>query len=525
MRIDRTGISSPSFLENQEFRVPTGQELSQVPSDGFSPQGSSPVTTMKKIDASLVLNARGLDKQSMDYRIKSFDTAPDGTTFVIYEAKNAAVEDRHPGYLSRITPQGEIWEAPIDDKELCAVKAGPDGTSFVQTKEHIRSYNADGTLRFDHTFEEPVNNHFMDSKGNHYFVSSNSREFYVIDKDGRRAEIPEAMKGVKSHQVIQASPDEFYARDGSTIVCVDVKSGKKSKEFTYKDPAEPKQNLSRYIDHFEVDRAGNVKLWITNSYRQPAMPMYDDFHFGIGGMRRWGGMPHPPMDDRFYQDTYINDMSLEQVDDNGKTVWKAESLGADPTKAMLPDGSVLYTNNREELVPRPADADPQYVPSQIGSGKVFVGKIGPGGTKDDSAFKVEGKIRRMLVDSESGTVIMSHGKSYDETVITEFNAKGEALRTHALPRSDRALYPERLSGKNQVILQDSEREKAYSLDMESGKLTCLTDTATDHSYKVLTKELAEDEELKESADALPGSEEFDEWITIGGVKLPKKSTD
>jgi outer membrane protein assembly factor BamB len=526
MRIDKLGTPQTAFIDNQALQG-AGNKEEPVPlrEDGFSPTTGTAPSRMNKIDASAILNARGLDKQDMDYHVKSFDTAPDGTAFVAYyAAKNAEGEGRHPGYISRVSPQGEIlWEAPVDDREIYGVKAGADGTAFVQTREHLKAFNPDGTIKFDHTFDEPVSNHFLDSSGNHYFVSNASRELYIVDREGKKADVPEAMKGVKSHQMLQTSPDELYARDGNTITGLDLKSGAKTMELTYKDPVEKKDNFSRYIDHFEVDDKGKVKLWITNSWREAAPPMYDDFHFGlgIGGFHRWGGRPHPPMDDYYPQDRYINDKSVEQIDESGAIVWKAENLGSDPTEAMLPDGTVLYTNNREEMVPRPPSADPQYVPSQVGNGQIYVGKISPEGKKEDQAFKVEGRIRRMLVDKETGTVVMCHGKSYDETVISEFNDKGEVQRTQALPKSEKSLYPESLSGKNRVILKDSDSKKAYSLDMDTGTLTSLTETDMDHSYKVMMKEMESEEEPKENQEAPQGSEEFDGWISIGGVKLPK----
>ncbi len=233
-------------------------------------------------------------------------------------------------------------------------------------------------------------------------------------------------------------------------------------------------------------------------------------------------MPHPPMDDSYYMPRTWNDLSLEQLDGSGKVAWAATGFGASPIESQLKDGTVIYSKNTAENVPNPnyienPPPNTPYQPREIPTGKIFVGTITPDGKKNEKAFTVEGTIQRIMTNEETGSFFVCHG----ENKASEYSSSGELISRTTIPQVDVKLYPEGLSGQKSVILRDGERKKAYSFDVESGKLTKLTETDMDYSYKVLIKEM-ENQEDTPDAPAAQTMEEDDRYIYIDGIKMDKK---
>ncbi|MHC9540924.1 MAG: PQQ-binding-like beta-propeller repeat protein [Vulcanimicrobiota bacterium] len=531
MRIDRAGTDH--IAAQQTGRAHKKEITEPLPQDGYV-QGSQPsagAASLKNIaSASSILNAHGLDKQTMDYRVRSYTVAADGSTFISYGSSKEPKEGEGvQGYVASVSPQGEIqWEAPISHEGLQDVKKGPDGTVYVRTRTDLVALNADGTVKFEHKFEEGVNKHFMDSSGNNYFVKDNTRELYKVDREGNRIDLPDALKGIKGHELLQTSSDMLYMRDGNTIYAVDLKDGSKKEECTFKDPVESKANFSRYIDHFDVDRSGDVRLWVTNSTTTQSSH-YDDLHFGLGFGpfgRRFGGMPHPPRDDEFYSSQTFSELSLERIDKNGSVQWKAGTFSTDPAYSQLPDGTMIYSSGSEEQIPNPnyheglSSSPGTYIPQKIGSGRYPVGKVSPEGSKDESFIFVEGRPDKIMTSPLTGNFVVSHG----EGVLSEFDGKGALARTHRLPDVGEKLYPQSVVGDKTVILRDQDSKKIFSFDMEKGKLTSLTERNLDHSYKVIGKEMEKDDAEPDASQA--GEVEiYDEWIEIDGIRIQKKSLD
>ncbi len=532
MRIDRVGTEQ--IAAQKTGTTQKKEEAQTLPQDDFV-HGSQPSTgtaSLKNIaSASSILNTHGLDKQAMDYRFRSYTVSPDGNTFISYgSSKDSKEEGGAQGYIASVSPQGEIrWEAPIKHEGLQDVKTGPDGTVYARTKTDLVALNADGTIKFEHKFEEGVNNHFMDSSGNSYFVKENGRELYKVDKDGNRMDLPDGLKGIKGHEFLQKSADTLYMRDGTTIHAVDLKDGSRKEECNFKDPVESKANFSRYIDHFDVDDSGAVRLWVTNSTTTQSTPHYDDMHIGLGfGSfgRRFGGMPHPPRDDEYYNTQTFSELSLERIDKNGSVSWKAERFSTSPTYSQLPDGTMVYSSGTEEQIPNPnyheglPSPPGTYVPQKIGTGKYIVGKVSPQGEKDESFILVEGRPDRIMTSPATGNFVVSHG----EGILSEYDGKGTLERSHRLPDVGEKLYPQSVVGDKTVILRDQDSRKIFSFDMENGKLTSLTERNVDHSYKVIGKEMEKDEGEREPSQA--GEVEiYDEWIEIDGIRIQKKNLD
>jgi outer membrane protein assembly factor BamB len=530
MRIDRVGTEHVAAQKaGKAHKKETTQPLLE---DGYVKGSQAPaksVSLQNIASASAILNARGLDKQNMDYRVSSYAVAQDGSAFISYSSSKEAGEgDAVRGYIASISPQGEIqWEAPVSHEGLQEITTGPDGTVYARTKTDLVALNSDGTIKFEHKFEEGVHNQYMDSQGNVYFVKDSSRELYKVDREGNRVELSGDLKGVKGHELVQTSADTLYMRDGNTICAVDLKAGCKKSQCTFKDPVESKANFSRYIDHFDVDGNGDIRLWVTNSTTTQSSSHFDDLHFGLGFGpfgRRFGGMPHPPMDDDFYRTTTFSDLSLERLDSKGDVQWKAERFSTSPTYSQLPDGAMVFSAGNEEQVPNPnyhegLNSSPgTYIPEKIGSGRYPVGRVSAEGQKDENFIFVEGRPEKIMTSPKTGNFVVSHG----EGVMSEFDGKGALTRSHRLPDVGEKLYPQSIVGDRTVILKDQDSKKAYSFDMESGKLMSLTERNLDHSYKVVGKEMeqAGDDELNASQ---PGDVEiYDGWIEIDGIRIEKK---
>jgi len=531
MRIDRVGTDH--IAAQQAGKTLKKEEIEPLPLDGYE-RGSRPSTGASSLNniasASSILNTRGLDKQNMDYRVRSYTTAADGSLFISYGSSREPKEREGVcGYIANVSPQGEIqWEAPIAQEGLQDVKKGPDGTVYARTRTDLVALNADGTVKFEHKFEEGVSRHLIDSSGNNYFVSDNTRELYEVDSEGTRVELPDALKGIKGHELLQASADLLYMRDGNTIYAVDLKDGSRKEECTFKDPVESKSNFSRYIDHFDVDSSGEVRLWVTNATTTQSSH-YDDLHIGLGFGpfgRRFGGMPHPPMDDSFYSTQTFSELSLERIDKSGNVQWKTGTFSTSPVYSQLPDGTMIYSSGAEEQIPNPGyhegltSSPGKYVPQKIGSGRYHIGRVSPEGSKDESFILVEGRPDRIMTSPSTGNLIVGHG----EGVLSEFDGKGALKGTHRLPDVGEKLYPQSVVGDRTVILRDKDSRKLFSFDMEKGKLTSLTEGNLDHSYKVIGKEMEKDE--AETDVSQPGEVEiFDEWIEIDGIRIQKKSLD
>lgn len=523
MEIQGLGIpSAPVDMKTSPQKEPDAP----LPSESFS-KGSDAGQMMNISGAGSMLSVKTLDKRGMGYRYRSAVTAKDGTTYIAYASTKPPKDDsklENVGYVSAVSPQGEIlWESPVNEEGLCEVRVGSDGTIYARTKENLRALQGDGTLKFEHRFEEPVREHYMDSSGNHYFVKESSRELCVLDRDGAPMELPEAFRGVKGSEIIQASPDELYMRDGEKIVQLDLKEGQKKSEITYKDPVEPKSNFSRSIDHMEIDGKGVVRLWIRNNTYVASGPPIDDLHMGLGfGFgHRWGFRPHLPPDDQFYSTTTICDMSMEKLGKDGKITGTVNNLDSNPKHVMLQDGTVIYSNNAPEYVDNPNyvpnAGSMNYSPKTIGSGKYFVSRIAPGGMKNEQFIKVDGRIKEIMTDPETGSFFICHG----ENTVTEYSPDGKALRSQTVPAGDKSPDPVKMAGSNAVIFKDTWGDNLWSLDMDSGKFTPLTDNERDFSFKVIAREMdaSGDETLQETGE---GIQEFDDWVNVDGVKISKK---
>ncbi|MDQ7825026.1 MAG: hypothetical protein RDV48_19655 [Candidatus Eremiobacteraeota bacterium] len=496
------------------------------PGDAFTPGMSGEGTAPKAQFASLtssVLEARGLSKKQNDFRVTATASAPGGTTYVAYTSsrkEKAAVSS----YISAVSPQGEIrWERPLALETIYSISSDAEGTLFIRSSGNFTALHADGTVKFDQKLPEAMSGHYADSSGNHYFIKSGSREFFMTGPDGLPRDLPGGLKGIKGQEIAEGPGGTLCVRDGTTLTMVDLEKGTKTGGFAWKDTVEQKPNFARHIDHSELDAEGNVRLFIENTTVSPPPPRYDDFGMGFGGGfgRPFGGRPHlPPHEDPIYDMQVYTDFTLEKYDGAGKLSWKVDGLDDKGIYAPLPDGALVFSVNRNEMIPNPNykenGGDPfAYQGKTIPSGRVYIGKITPGGKKVDEAFTVEGKVEKILVDKKSGSFVISLG----ENKFSRFDSQGELIKSHTLDVSKGRFFAERLEGDHHVILKEGGGAKAYSLDMESGTLTTLTDSEADHCYGLAARDL---ENEVPSGEGKAEVEEFDEWVNVGGIRIQKK---
>lgn len=525
MEISKTNL--PLIPKDTQIPINKEEKTPPLPQEKFSKTEASESGLIGKM--SRVMNAKLLDKRGKDFCIRSHVTSRNGITYISYQSTKPSKEKGAPantGYISAVSPQGEIlWESPVREEGLSKLKIGPDGTIFAITRDHLRALNTEGLLKFEHKFEEAVHNHWIDSEGNHYFIKDTSRELYKVDKNGNRVDLPADFIGIKGCEVVQSDPDTLFVREGNTFRELDLKEGVKKNEFVYNDPVESKPNSSLTIDHFEVDKKGDIRIWIRNNTFIPSPPPFDE-HMGLGFGRfsrfhRWG-MPHIPRDDQYYGTQTICVMSMEKLGKDGKIVWKAENLGQSPREVQLLDGTVIYSNNNAEMMENP-NYDPNagsmnYKPKIVGTGKYFIGRIGPGGKKNEEFLKVEGQIQAIMASPREGNFLICHGRN----IVSEFNRKGELVRSQAVPAEEKDLYVDGSAGENIIIFKNSMGTRAFGLHLDSGKFTPFTDNEVDYSYKVVSKEMELEEEAARKKDE-QGIEVSDEWVNVGGVVLWKNT--
>jgi hypothetical protein len=529
MKIEKTQLvqTQPLLGPVQARRAHGGTE----PADQFSKtQNAQSADEMKAStfirQATSVLDSKGLRKSEVDYLVMSSASSPDGTMFIAYRSakKRSGDELEWGGYVSAVSPGGGIkWEAPVKGEGLSDVKVGPDGTAYALTKDRLIALNSDGTLKFDHSLDGPVRGHWMDSTGNHYFTKEPSLELCMVSKDGMKTDLPEGLKGITAYEVVQVSPDELRIRHGDEFSSLDLAKGRKRSGFTWKDPVERRPNFYRSIDGIEGQNGKGVLVWVRNNTTIPSRPYHDDFHMGIGGFRRWG-MPHPPLDDHYYSSTTITDMSLEALDGKGNTVWAVRDLGSDPVHGRTADGTVVFSQNKTEMVKNP-DYDPNgglqnYKPEHISSGRYYVGTITPDGKRNDNVLLVEGRVSKIFASPGSGNFVICHG----EGKITEFAPDGKPLRSCALPEDMKQAAFRSMRDGNAILAQDGKNAQVFSLDLGTGKLTACTDTKLEHTHKVLTREM-EKRGDQDSPDQDPTIEVHGEWVDVGGVKVFKRKEE
>ncbi len=315
-----------------------------------------------------------------------------------------------------------------------------------------------------------------------------------MDSQGNRKAIPEGMKGVKAHEVEQVSPDLLAVRYGKAISLVDLKAGITLQKHDFEKKIPQRSDWSQYIDHFNASPDSSLRIWIQHTF-------VDSSPFGDSGS-------HTGF---FMQDSVVNDLSLVKADQSGNVLWRIESLGDFVINAGLPDGSLLFSYNRKEYASQPGSAAGSKG-AMSPTGKVFVGKIGADGKKDDSFFAVQEPLRRMYSNPENGTVLILHGDSQ----LSEYDSSGALLRSHRAAL-DQKLYPAGPSGKEYVILKDLNEASVYSMDMRTGEIQCLTELELDLSARVICRELENQEEESGGGKVIEQSEDH---IDVDGVKLP-----
>ena len=213
---------------------------------------------------------------------------------------------------------------------------------------------------------------------------------------------------------------------------------------------------------------------------------------------------------------------LSALTGRGNIAWSTGSLGSSVISSQFNDGAVMYTGNESEIVPNPNYIEnpppgTPYIPQETSSGRYFVGTVSADGEKRDRAFTVEGQVSAIYASRETGNCLICHGKDR----VSEYNAQGGLVAEKTIPDTGGVLTPKGIAGPHGVLLNDKDGLNAYAFDMETGKLTKLTESEDDYSYKVITKEME-----KEDAEAPDESgqevDDLGDFISIDGIRLRKK---
>jgi hypothetical protein len=201
------------------------------------------------------------------------------------------------------------------------------------------------------------------------------------------------------------------------------------------------------------------------------------------------GMENDPMfgGQVFRQPTITVQQSLVRVCPEGQELWEAQGPGEKACAVVLSDGSAFFVDQDQHLVQR-VDAQGRVLP----------------------AFQLPEPVSDMRAAGED-TLLVRHGNT-----VSRFTVDGQPLQQVVLPQ-ERSRY--RLEGEgspDQVLFTEPEGRIMWSCNVASGSWSRLTDPVGDHSVALTV------ENLRQESPAARQVQQEDGWITIGGVRLPKR---
>lgn len=462
----------------------------QQKEDSFTVTNNEHFKAVTLNSASLeVFNTKGLEKNKYNFSVKSTVHAPDGSLYVAY----ADYSNKKGNYISAVGPDGKVkWEASAGEEGIRSLKAGPDGAAYVRTNDSLISFNPDGKVRFKYTFEEDVNEHSIDKKGNNFFKKSGGSGFIAIDPKGNPIHLPVEWNGLSAREMTPAGDGTAWCKSRKEALQIDMKTGKKIKSFQL-EKDEKKTTWS--IDRFQPTDDGGIIMIKQRSIAVPSSrTYYDDMHVGLGFGRRFH--PHiPPVGEHHYMNDYNIDYFAHKYDKDGNVEWKSGTLGSELKSDFNSKGRLLA-----------ADKYPK-------DGKVDINRIGPKGKTRFAT--VEGTIRDFKIRRSDDHLFVQHGDR-----LTEFNNSGKALKTVEMTGNLKNKVIREFEEQGTVILRDYGSKNIYRWNPENGDFKPLTDHKRDYSFKTAKFRIDCSEKDRKPTGGVEVQEKF---IVVDGVKIPINS--
>lgn len=407
--------------------------------------------------ANRVLNKGGLEKFNYKYRLLSQVTGKDGTCYTAYQNP----DKKEGNYISSIAPDGTVnWDISPTSLRLESLKLGKDGSLYIRDEKSLYACHPDGRIKFKHTFDSPVEDHFIDERGNNYFRGESDDSLYIVNPEGGKIRGPLCLRAQSPSEIKPGLNNQCFFRKDNRIVQVDQSTGKTLQKFEVKDPDSA---MNRSVNTFQPTSDGG--------FRRPHM--------------------HIPPDYRMTYTTVINKY-LFKLDSDGNLQWVSPDLESNPHTTKLSDDRVVYEGryNYSDKKAILKILDHQGKPTEFAS---------LDGGSVTGIFHRESDDHIMVQQSENFTRVSPDGQ-----VLVRFPREG----------SLKDMNIRGVEKDGQVILE--KENSIYHWNPDDGAILPLTDHGKDYSYK-----LVHHEEIVPEADGDKKTvEEKESHVIISGVKLP-----
>lgn len=411
-----------------------------------------------------------IPKQSHRYRVLGHSEAPDGRLYLLYGETGGSA-----GYVSRTGADGGIeWEAPVEAPR-CLAADDRGGVLVAGDRELVRFTPGGGAVEQ------------VPGPGGPPPVWIEPGSGGVVGIEGQRLV---ASPGVALPAAVQGRPVETFAvSPGGDSLHVGTEAGwgevriRGGSRFfpAPSDPSTP--GVWLFTDDVHPLTDGDAVFEIHRTVQVPMRPF-------VGGIL----MPNHrgPRDPRCDYDTRI---SLRRCAPDGTTRWETPTLGRILEVDVAPDGSAWAASESH---------------GQRGENTIW--RVLPDGTVGGKV-DVSGPVHALVAQGDEAFV--SHSN--------RISSVGSGGRVSPVPGTE-GWRARAVVGDGRLLVVDEAELRAALVDPRSGAMVPLTDLQADHV-------LGRHDEIERAVETAPQPGEIskptvlveDEWIQVGGVRVPRQS--
>ncbi len=442
------------------------------PADRFENAPSAEDPDRLRRAARTLTQGNRLKKSESNYRPTAWSRASDGTLYISYGQSGQGKS----AYLAAVDPNGRIaWELPLGENRISHVGVAPDGRIHLGTPEGQLICTADGRLAETRTGGPAIRAHHQDGTGMRLEHLQDGEALRAVSPDGQEVALPAPLLGVRARS-IQPTPE------GGLMVltsghAVRLAPGGASATATPLPTWPAEDRLSYSTERAWGLRDGDV-LVQRNSYltmRSPRGGM-----FGMPGMGR-----HFDPDSRM--PTTLTRTAFIRLAADGTQKWATGEFSDTTRFAVNPDGSLFFNDGGKEV----RIVDPEGKPTKVAD--------------------LSARADAFRSGVRPGTLLVRH-----EDRIARLGADGASLAEVRLDPSRSKFQLEGDLEDGRILFREG--PVLWSCDPTSATWTRLTDLEVDHSTR------PEDLVAPAPPEQAGTIEKGDDWIVIGGVRLPRRES-
>jgi len=464
VNLNPVGLGSPPPAPSPSPSPPSG------PADRFENGHPTEDPDRLRRAARTLTQGNRLKKPETSYRPTAWSRGADGTLYIGYGESGQG----KLAYLAAVDPKGRIaWELPLGENRITHVGVAPDGQIHLGTPDGELVCSADGRLAETRTGGPAVRAHHQDAMGMRLEHLRDGEALRAVSPSGGEVALPAELTGVRARS-IQPTPEGglmILAGDKAVRLAPGGSSASATPIPTW--PVEDKISYSTERAWGLTD--GDVLIQ-RNSYvtmRSPRGGM-----FGMPGMGR-----HFDPDSRM--PTTLTRTAFVRLAADGTQKWATGEFSDTTRFAVNPDGSLFFNDGGKEVRIVNTEGKPEKIADLSARADTFRSGIQP------------------------GTVLVRH-----EDRVARLGADGTA-------QAEVQLDPSRLKFQLEGDLEDGrilfrEGPVLWSCDPASAAWTRLTDLEIDHSTR------PEDLVAPVPPEQAGTIEKGEDWIVIGGVRLPRR---